>query len=174
MSENNTEEKVEQEDAVQEEVKRNEEKVDEVEKLKNELAEANDKYLRLYAEFDNYRRRTRQEQNDLRLLAGEKVLTSFLPVVDDFARAFENTENTDVFLQGVKIINDKFIQILTSNGVTKIEVKCGDAFDDNIHEAIVRQKTEDEKMKGKVVGIIENGYTMHGKVVRFVKVIIGD
>ncbi len=172
MSENNTEEKVEQETTEQETVQ--EEKVDEVEKLKKELVEANDKYLRLYAEFDNYRRRTRQEQNTLRLLAGEKVITSFLPVVDDFARAFENTEDTDVFLQGIKIINDKFVQILTSNGVVKIDVKCGDAFDDNIHEAVVRQKTEDENMKGKVVGVIENGYMMYGKVIRFVKVIIGE
>lgn len=170
MSENNTEEKVEQE-TTQENA---EKKIDEVEKMKNDLAEINDKYLRLYAEFENYRRRTRQEQHTLRLLAGEKVITSFLPIMDDFSRAFENSENAEAFQQGVKIINDKFVQILTSNGVVKIEVKCGDAFDDSIHEAVVKQKTEDENMKGKVVGVIENGYTMYGKVVRFVKVIIGE
>ena len=150
------------------------ETIDGCEKLKREIAEANDKYVRLYAEFDNYRRRTRQEHANLLLTASEKVLTSLLPIVDDFLRAFENNEDKKSFEDGVKIINDKLWSVLKNNGVTKIETKCGDDFDDNLHEAIVKQKTDKEEMKGKIIGIIENGYKMHDKVLRYVKVIIGD
>lgn len=146
---------------------------DEVEKLKQGIADINDKYLRLYAEFDNYRRRTRQEHANLLLTASEKVITNLLPIIDDFARAFENIENEKAFNEGVKIINDKFLQILKSNGVTKIDVKCGDVFDENLHDAIVKQKTEDEEMSGKVINIIENGYKMHDKILRYAKVIVG-
>lgn len=150
------------------------EQEDEISKLKKEIAEANDKYVRLYAEFDNYRRRTRQEHTNLLLTASEKVITNLLPIVDDFSRAFENTENENSFKEGIKIINDKFLQILKSNGVTKIETKCGDVFDENFHEAILKQKTEEENMSGKIIGIIENGYKMHDKILRYVKVIVGD
>ena len=150
------------------------EQEDEISKLKKEIAEANDKYVRLYAEFDNYRRRTRQEHINLLLTASEKVITNLLPIVDDFSRAFDNTENENSFKEGIKIINDKFLQILKSNGVTKIETKCGDAFDENFHEAILKQKTEEENMSGKIIGIIENGYKMHDKILRYVKVIVGD
>lgn len=159
----------EKEDNVQEETI----KEDEVEKLKQGIADINDKYLRLYAEFDNYRRRTRQEHANLLLTASEKVITTLLPIIDDFSRAFENVDNEKAFKEGVKIINDKFLQILKTNGVTKIETKCGDDFDENLHEAIVKQKTEDEKMSGKVIGIIENGYKMHDKILRYAKVIVG-
>jgi len=160
-----------EEEKVKEEVKKEENEVD---VLKKNIAEINDKYLRLYAEFDNYRRRTRQEHAILQLTASEKVIKSLLPIVDDFSRAFENIDNEKAFKEGVKIINDKFLQVLKINGVNKVETKCGDPFDENLHEAIVKQKTEDEGMSGKIVGIIENGFKMHDKILKYAKVIVGD
>lgn len=174
----NDEEKLKTEEVVNEKneeaTKDSKKSEDEVEKLKKSVTDLNDKYLRLYAEFDNYRRRTRQEHANLLLTASEKVLTSLLPIVDDFIRAFDNVENEKSFKEGVKIINDKFLQILKNNGVTKIEVKCGDDFDENFHEAIVKQKTENKDMSGKIIEVIENGYKMHDKILRYVKVIVGD
>ncbi|MDR2401910.1 MAG: nucleotide exchange factor GrpE [Cytophagales bacterium] len=164
------EEREEEREDFTEEMKEN----GEIEKLKEDLAAVNDKYVRLYAEFDNYRRRTRQEQANLLLTASEKVVTSLLPIIDDFSRAFDNIEKEDSFKEGVKIINDKFSQILKTNGVTKIETKCGDDFDENFHEAIVKQKTEEKDMIGKIICIMENGYKMHDKILKYVKVIVGD
>ena len=153
------------------------------EKLTQELAKANeqieeqkDKYLRLSAEFDNYRKRTLKEKAELILNGGEKSLSSILPIVDDFERALKNMETaTDVAAvkEGVELIYQKFMSVLAQNGVKVIETK-EKPLDTDYHEAIAVIPAPDEALKGKILDCVQTGYTLNDKVIRHAKVVVGE
>jgi len=145
------------------------------EKLKEELAAANDKYLRLFAEFDNFRRRTAKEREEARKTEGRDVIVALLPVVDDFERAIRSMDNaTDVSAvkQGVELIYNKLSSTLTQKGL-KPMAALGETFDADIHEAITNVPAPTDDLKGKVIDEMEKGYYLGDKVVRFAKVIVG-
>jgi molecular chaperone GrpE len=139
-------------------------------------AELNDKFLRLYAEFDNFRRRTNKERLDLIANANASLLKDLLPVVDDFERALTNNEKVEdpaVLKEGFLLINNKFRSILESKGLKVMDAK-GQPFDSELHEAIANIPVEDEAMKGKVIDDVEKGYTLNEKVIRYAKVVVGQ
>ena len=146
-----------------------------VDTLKAELALANDKYLRLYAEFDNFRRRTIKEREDARKMEGKDLIVSLLPALDDFERALKAMENaTDVVpvKEGVTLIQNKLKNALTKNGLKEME-SIGSAFDPDLQEAITNIPAPNDDMKGKVIDEMEKGYFLNDKVIRFAKVIVG-
>src|SRR6185312_5075633 len=143
--------------------------------LKAELSLANDKYLRLYAEFDNFRRRTIKEREDARKMEGKDVITALLPVLDDFERALKATENaTEVapVREGVILIQNKIKNALSQKGLQPME-SIGQPFDADLHEAITNIPAPTEDLKGKVIDEMEKGYYLNDKVIRFAKVIVG-
>tara|TARA_Y100000768_G_C23635550_1_gene521661 strand:- start:124 stop:633 length:510 start_codon:yes stop_codon:yes gene_type:complete len=143
--------------------------------LKTELKEEEDKYLRLFAEFENYKKRTTKERIDLFKTAGQEVIGSLLPVLDDFSRAIRESKkmkNSDDFV-GLELIFNKFNDILKTNGLLDLEVQKGDSFDPELHEAISQIKT-DKKDSGKIIDIIEKGYKLGDKIIRFPKVVVGQ
>ncbi len=145
------------------------------EKLKNDVAELNDKYLRLFAEFDNFKRRTQKERVDLLQTAGKDVVVSLLPVLDDFERALKSTENaTDVapVREGILLVQTKLKSILSQKGLKEIQ-SINTEFNTDIHEAITQIPSPTEEQKGKVIDELEKGYTLNDKVVRFAKVVVG-
>lgn len=146
-----------------------------IEKLEAELAESKDKYLRLYSEFDNFRRRTAREKLDLMQTAGERIVVAFLPVIDDFNRAEDSLSSNDAkaIAEGVKLISDKFAKTLETEGLKLMETKEGTVFDPEIHEAITQIPAPAKKLKGKIVDTIERGYFLGEKVIRHAKVVIG-
>jgi molecular chaperone GrpE len=163
------------------EVEKEEEKQEEVvlspeEKLEAEVKEAKDKYLRLYSEFENFRRRTAKEKLELIGSANESLIQSLLPIIDDFERADKSmTKDSDVksVKEGVDLIYNKLKSILEQKGVKKIEAGAGSDFDVEFHEAITQIPAPEEKLKGKVVDVIESGYQLNDKVIRFAKVVTG-
>ena len=147
-----------------------------VDTLKEELALANDKYLRLYAEFDNFRRRTIKEREDARKMEGKDLIVSLLPVLDDFERALRAMETaTDVapVKEGVTLIQNKLKGALNKTGLKEMET-IGTPFDAELQEAITNIPAPTEDLKGKVVDEMEKGYFLNDKVVRFAKVIVGN
>lgn len=145
-------------------------------KLKDELSQANDKYLRLYAEFDNFRRRTTKERVELLQTAGKEIIVSLLPILDDFERAFKSMEQaTDIVAvkAGVELIHSKLANILSQKGLKPME-SVGQPFDADLHEAITNVPAPAEDRKGKVIDEMEKGYYLGDKVVRFAKVIVGN
>ena len=143
--------------------------------LKTELKEEEEKYLRLFAEFENYKKRTTKERIDLYKTAGQEVIGSLLPVLDDFSRAIRESKkmkNSDDFV-GLELIFNKFNDILKTNGLLDLEVQKGDSFDPELHEAISQIKT-DKKDSGKIIDIIEKGYKLGDKIIRFPKVVVGQ
>lgn len=147
----------------------------ELEKLKEEKTELNDRFLRLYSEFDNYRKRVNQEKLDLISTASEKVIVSALPIIDDFERAItanEKAEDIDAIKEGFSLIYNKFKQMLKRFDVEEIEAK-GEVFDTNLHEAITQFPTDKEEDKGKVIDVTEKGYKIKDKVIRYAKVVVG-
>nr|WP_321450384.1 nucleotide exchange factor GrpE [uncultured Carboxylicivirga sp.] len=148
----------------------------EEEKLAGKLAEINDKYVRLSAEFDNYRRRTLKEKMELSKSAGEGLLLAMLPVVDDFDRALahiDEAKDIDALKEGIKLIYNKFNEYLKQQGIKEIEAKEKD-FDTDLHEAITKIPAPTEELKGKVIDCVEKGYTLNEKVIRFSKVVVGE
>lgn len=146
------------------------------EKLQQENAALNDKYLRLFAEFDNYKRRTQKERIELLQTAGKDVIISLLPVLDDFDRANKAMETaTDVnsVKEGVNLVHSKLKGILAQKGLKEIE-SIHTAFDTDNHEAITKIPAPNEEMKGKVIDELEKGYTLNDKVIRFAKVVVGS
>lgn len=143
------------------------------EKAKAEAIEWKDKYIRLYAEFDNYKKRTLKEKAELILNGGEKTITSILPILDDFERAFaDKGKDADAVREGFELIFKKLIKTLEGLGVKKIETEEKD-FDVDFHEAIAMVPGADEK-KGKVIDCVQNGYTLNDKVIRHAKVAVGQ
>ena len=133
-----------------------------------------DKYMRLYAEFDNFRKRTMREKADLISSASSDVMMQLLPLIDDFDRAEANsTEDIEAMKEGVKLISTKFVSTLNSNGLKAMESKAGDDFDVDKHEAIANIPAPSEDLKGKVVDVVEKGYMLGDKVLRYAKVVIG-
>ncbi len=145
------------------------------EKLAAELAEAKDKYLRLYSEFDNFRRRTAKEKLDLMQTAGERIVVSLLSVIDDFTRAEQSLESGDTkaIEEGVKLIADKFNKTLRAEGLELMITKPGTNFDSELHDAVTQIPAPSKKLKGKIVDTIEQGYFLGDKVIRHAKVVIG-
>ena len=146
----------------------------EEEKLKDDLQEQTDKYKRLVAEFENYKKRTSKERLDLFKSANREVLQALLPVVDDFDRAITEIEKQDdKHFEGIKLIHSKLKDTLKSQGLTIINVKEGDKFDADIHEAVTQIPAPQEELKGKIVDIVEKGYSLGEKILRFPKVVTG-
>jgi molecular chaperone GrpE len=161
---------------VKEEVK--EEKIEKkVEKTDAEkLEELNDRYLRLAAEYDNYRRRTLKEKMDLSKSAGADILVNILPVIDDFERGLDTIDKAkdiNAVKEGVQLIYNKFQDFLKQRGVKAIEAKEKE-FDTDLHEAITKIPAPTEELKGKVVDVVEKGYYLNEKIIRFSKVVIGE
>ena len=146
------------------------------EDLTRKLTEMQDKYIRLSAEFDNYRKRTLREKIELSKTGGESVILSILPVVDDFDRAMISMRNTDdcaAVKQGLELINDKLSAFLKQNGVSEIEV-IHEQFNPDIHEAVTSIPVDDASLKGRVIEVIRKGYSLNEKIIRFPKVIVGE
>ncbi|MBN2747455.1 MAG: nucleotide exchange factor GrpE [Bacteroidales bacterium] len=149
---------------------------EEIEELKTKNDELNDKYLRLYSEFDNYRKRTVKEKSELFKTAAEDTILAILPVVDDFERAlktFKTDEAENAHKAGIELIYNKLTSILKNKGVEAIDQSAVD-FDLDIHEAITKIPAPTEELKGKVVDVVEKGYKLGGKIIRFAKVVIGE
>ena len=145
------------------------------EKLQQDNAALNDKYLRLFAEFDNYKRRTQKERVELLQTAGKDVVVSLLPVLDDFDRALKATENAtevNAIREGIMLVQTKLKSILTQKGLKEME-SLNTPFDTDIHEAITKIPAPTDDLKGKVVDELEKGYTLNDKVIRFAKVVVG-
>jgi molecular chaperone GrpE len=146
------------------------------EELEIQLAEAKDKHLRLFAEFDNYRKRTSKQQLDMIRNAGSEMIKTILPVLDDLDRAAElneKTEDINVVKEGFKLIHHKFAAILERNGLKEIEAK-GLEFNTDLHEAITNIPAPTQDMKGKVIDVVEKGYYLNDHVLRFSKVVVGQ
>jgi len=156
-----------------------EERVEEIskeEQLVQDLASEKDKFLRLFAEFENYKRRTARERIELFKTANQEVLLALLPVLDDFDRALSEIKKTDdnILIQGVELIQEKFKNTLFSKGLEQVDVNVGDSFDADFAEAITQIPAPAPKMKGKIVDVIEKGYKLGDKIIRFPKVVIGN
>lgn len=158
-----------------------EEKIDPVEKktdeinLEDQIKLEKDKFLRLFAEFENYKRRTAKERIELFSTASEEVMISLLPVLDDFDRAsieIEKDKDNEI-LKGIVLIKNKLIDSLKSKGLSLIEINKGDEFNADHHEAVTQIDSPDKNMKGKIIDIIEKGYKLGEKVIRYPKVVIG-
>jgi molecular chaperone GrpE len=152
-----------------------EEKLD---SLQKEMNEANDKFLRLFSEFDNYRKRVARERIELTKTASESIILALLPVLDDLERASnmpgsEGEDNTDTGKEGIKLIFNKFKSILRQKGVEDIE-SMGEVFNTDYHEAITHTQAENEKQKGTIVEEVQKGYLLNGKVIRHARVVVAN
>lgn len=146
-----------------------------IEKKDIEIQALNDKYIRLYSEFDNFRRRTQKEKLELYKTAGEDVFKSLLPVMDDFERAkksMEETKDYDSLKLGVDLIFNKLLSVFKANGVEPMDSE-GKEFDSEIHEAITQIPAPSKKLVGKIVDVLEKGYILNEKVIRYAKVVVG-
>lgn len=149
---------------------------DEIEMLNQKNEELKDKYLRLVAEYDNFRKRTAREKIDLRDSVKASVILDFIPVVDDMDRAMihlAEVKDIEATVEGIKLIHQKFSDFLKTNGVEEIEAKDKE-FDTDLHEAITRFPVEEEDKKGKVIDVVQKGYKINDKVIRFSKVVVGE
>jgi molecular chaperone GrpE len=146
------------------------------EKLKAENQDLKEKYLRLYSEFENYRRRTSKERLELIKTASEDVIKELLPILDDFERAIkaDERETSDTLDEGKKLIYNKLVKTLTSKGLRPMEELVGQVFDADMHEAITQIPAPSDDLKGKIVDVVERGYLLGDKVVRYAKVVIGQ
>ena len=148
----------------------------EIEQLKSEKAELNDRFLRLFSEFDNYKKRVSKEKLDLISTASEKVLVSLLPVIDDFERAIaanEKADNIDSIKEGFNLIYNKLVQMMKRFDVEEIQAK-GEEFNTDFHEAVTHFPAQNEEDKGKVIDVTEKGYKLKDKVIRYAKVVVGQ
>ena len=147
-----------------------------LEKLEKAVASEQDKFLRLFAEFENYKKRTSKERLDLYKTASQELMTALLPIIDDLNRAsneFAKSKEKSL-VEGMSLIKNKFSDILKSQGLILVEVKNGDEFDAEIHEAITQIPAENDKMKGKIIDVIESGYKLGEKIIRYPKVVVGN
>lgn len=168
-----TEEMVEEQEASQ---TKEQAEVSTEEKLEQELAEAKDKYLRLYSEFENFRRRNAKERIDLIKTASSDLMVELLPTIDDFERANkanQSQEDIEAVKEGFNLISTKLMKTLESKGLKLMDTEKGTAFDADLHEAVTQFPVEDEKLKGKIIDTVEKGYYLGERVIRFAKVVIG-
>lgn len=148
----------------------------EIEKLNAEKAELNDRFLRLFSEFDNYKKRVSKEKLDLISTASEKVIVSILPIIDDFERAItanEKADNIDSIKEGFNLIYNKLLQMMKRFDVEEIQAK-GEEFNTDYHEAVTHFPAQNEEDKGKVIDVTEKGYKLKDKVIRYAKVVVGQ
>ena len=151
------------------------EKVNDEETLEKKYDELNDSYLRLHAEYDNYRKRTLKEKMEIIKAGGERVLTEMIPLIDDFERALDTVQNADdkvAIIEGLELIYSKFVSFINQHGVKEIEA-IGEPFDADKFEAITTIPVQDDSQKNMVVDCIQKGYILNEKVIRFPKVIVG-
>jgi molecular chaperone GrpE len=169
-------EDIQEEDKVVEETQETQQEA--VEPTTEELIQQEkDKYLRLFAEFENYKKRTSKERIELFKTANQELMTVLLPVLDDFERALahiEDDKEAEELRKGVLLIYQKLIKTLEQKGLEKVNVKQGDVFDAEVHEAITQIPAPSKKLKGKIVDIVEQGYKLGDKIIRFPKVVIGQ
>ena len=153
-----------------------ENELNKTEALKNELQKEKDNFLRLFAEFENYKKRTSKERIELFSTANKELMTALLPVLDDFDRGLKEIEKSSdkALLDGMKLIYNKFKNTLVQKGLTEIEVKQGDVFDADIHEAISQIPAPSKKLKGKIIDVVEKGYKLGETIIRFPKVVTGS
>ncbi|MFV8332196.1 nucleotide exchange factor GrpE [Flavobacterium sp. GSP14] len=146
------------------------------EQLTQDLAKEKDKYLRLFAEFENYKRRTSKERIELFKTANQEVLLAMLPVLDDFDRAIVeiNKSDDELLTKGVELIHEKLKSTLVAKGLEQVDLKAGDAFDADFAEAITQIPAPSEEFKGKIVDVLEKGYKLGDKIIRFPKVVLGQ
>jgi molecular chaperone GrpE len=144
--------------------------------LQNNLQQEKDRYLRLFAEFENYKKRTARERIEMFKTAGEDIIISMLPILDDFERALKEIDKMegDNHFKGVELINNKLRETLLNKGLEMMDVKKGDVFDSESHEAITQIPAPDKKLKGKIIDVVEKGYTLGDKIIRYPKVVIGQ
>ena len=145
-----------------------------VKELNETINNEKDKYVRLFAEFENYKRRTAKERIDLFKTAGKEVLSSLIPVVEDFKRALNQEDLNQEENQGIKLIYNKLIETLKNQGLEELEVEIGDSFDSEIHEAISQIPAQNDDQKGKIIDIIEGGYKLGDQVIKFPKVVVAQ
>lgn len=152
------------------------EELSEVEVLKEKLSKEKDQYIRLFAEFDNFRKRTLKERLEIFKTASSEVITSLLPVLDDFERAIKEIEKSDdtEHLKGIQLIQTKLSDTLRNKGLKPIETESGDDFNTDTMEAVTQIPAPSEDLKGKVVDVIETGYFLSDKVIRYTKVVVGQ
>lgn len=152
------------------------EELSEVEVLTEQLKKEKEQYLRLFAEFDNFRKRTIKERLDIFKTASSEVITSLLPVLDDFERAIKEIEKSDdsEHLTGVQLIQTKLADTLRNKGLKPIEIEIGDDFNTDSMEAVTQIPAPSKDLKGKVVDVVETGYLLSDKVIRYAKVIVGN
>ncbi len=144
--------------------------------LREDLAKEKEKFLRLFAEFENYKKRTSKERMELFKTAGQEVMVALLPVHDDFDRAMKElakSEDKEMF-KGVELIRNKFKETLKSKGLQEITIKNGDAFDAEVHDAITQIPAPSKKMKGKIIDVVEKGFSLGDKIIRHPKVVVGN
>ncbi|MDO4229085.1 MAG: nucleotide exchange factor GrpE [Capnocytophaga sp.] len=144
--------------------------------FEEELTKEKDRFLRLFAEFENYKKRTAKERVELFKTAGQDILSSMLPVVDDFDRALAEISKSgdENMLKGVELIYNKLMGTLKSKGLEKVEAVVGDTFDSEIHEAITQIPAPSEDLKGKIIDVVEKGYKLGDKIIRYPKVVVGQ
>ena len=146
------------------------------EQLELELSEEKNKFLRLFAEFENYKKRTSKERIELYRTANEELMTVLLPILDDFDRGLseiKKTKDKELF-KGMELINNKLFNSLKMKGLSLIEVKNGEAFEVELHEAITQIPAPTKKLKGKIIDVIERGYKLGDKIIRYPKVVVGQ
>lgn len=163
-------------DVVDDEDSSNNETISPEDSLKQELAEANDKYVRLYAEFDNFKRRSAKERIDFLQSAGKDVISDLLPTIDDFDRAIkaaEGTDNVDSIREGIILISQKLKKTLELKGLKAME-SINQPFDADLHEAVTKIPAPTDDLKGKVIDEVEKGYFLNDKVLRYAKVVVGS
>lgn len=151
--------------------------ISETEQLQNDLANEKDKFMRLFAEFENYKKRTSKERVELFKTAGQDVMTSLLPILDDFERALSHINDdkeAEELRKGVELIYNKLVSTLQQKGLSKIEVSQGDTFNADDHEAVTQIPAPTDDLKGKIIDVIEVGYQLGNKVLRFPKVVVGQ
>jgi molecular chaperone GrpE len=147
------------------------------EQLQHQLVAEKDKFMRLFAEFENYKKRTTKERIELFKTASQDVIVSMLPILDDFERALthiEDDKEAEELRKGVLLIYNKLVTTLEQKGLSKIEVRQGDAFNADNHEAITQIPAPSDDLKGKIIDVVEHGYKLGEKVIRFPKVVIGQ
>jgi molecular chaperone GrpE len=149
---------------------------DETAELMEEVQKEKENFLRLFAEFENYKKRTSRERIELFGTANRELMTALLPVLDDFERGLNEIEKASdgPLLEGMKLIYNKFKNTLTQKGLKEVEVKSGDTFDAEIHEAISQVPAPDKKLKGKIIDVVEKGYMLGDSIIRYPKVVMGS
>lgn len=160
----------------EQEAENNQEEISVEDELREDLAKEKEKFLRLFAEFENYKKRTSKERMDLFKTAGQEVIVAMLPVLDDFDRALNELSKSDdkETFKGIELIANKLRESLKSKGLEEVKVKQGDAFDAEVHDAITQIPAPKKKLKGKIIDVVEKGFKLGDRIIRHPKVVVGN